>query len=189
MSKIPTEGIRASRSKTSTSKFEDLATTTSEIADGTFTSRFFSFLFTHITAWFANATNGIGDFFAQVGNFGRVNTDELCVGSTCVTEDEFRSLLTGSAAQTSGESAGAADTPSAGSPPEVPAASPAQEGTDTDDAATTTPNVSVLQPTSEDASEPAEPGASEAPEAEAEQELAPANDNNPVEPLPATGTQ
>jgi hypothetical protein len=37
--------------------------------------------------------------------------------------------------------------PSAGSPPEVPAASPAQEGSDTDEAVTTTPNVSELQPT------------------------------------------
>lgn len=83
-------------------------------------------------------------------------------------------MLSASAAQSSEESVGAAGTPSAGSPPEVPAASPAQEGTDTDEAATTTPNVSELQPTSEDASEPAEPGSLEASDPAAELPLEPA---------------
>jgi hypothetical protein len=108
-------------------------------------------------------------------------------GQTCLTRSQLDAMLAGSAAGANNGSA--ADTPSAGSPPEVPAASPAQEGTDTDDAATTTPNVSEPQPTSEDASEPAEQGASEAPEAEAEQELAASNDNSSAEELPATGTE
>jgi hypothetical protein len=72
----------------------------------------------------------------------------------------------------------------------VPAASPAQEDSDTDEAAaTTTPNVSELQPTSEYASEPAEPGALEALEPETELQLELANDNVVSDPLPATSIE
>jgi hypothetical protein len=41
-----------------------------------------------LLAWFADAGNGIGDFFAR-----RVRTQELCVGETCVTESTLRKLL------------------------------------------------------------------------------------------------
>jgi len=46
-------------------KLEDLATTSPQIDEHTFTSRFFSSLFTRITARFADTTNGITDFFAR----------------------------------------------------------------------------------------------------------------------------
>ena len=59
----------------------------------------------------------------------------------------------------------------------MPAASPAQEGSDTDEAATTTPNVSELQPTSEYDSEPAEPGTLEASDPAVELQLEHANAN------------
>ena len=41
-----------------------------------------------VRSW-GHAANGITDFFAKVGNFGRVNTDELCIDDVCVTRDEF----------------------------------------------------------------------------------------------------
>jgi hypothetical protein len=38
--------------------------------------------------WFADATNGITDFFA-----GRVRTNELCIGSTCLNESQIQQIL------------------------------------------------------------------------------------------------
>jgi hypothetical protein len=132
----------------------------------------------NLIAWFADTANGIGDFFARRGHF----REQMCVGDTCVTPDQFAEVF-------GNQTAGAAGTPGAGSPPEAPAATSAQEGSDTDAASTTTPNVSEKQPTSEDTSEPAELGASEAPKLELEPDLAPANDNQVLDPLPATGTE
>ena len=37
-----------------------------------------------LIAWLANATNGITDIFAK-----RIHTDELCVGTVCVTQEQF----------------------------------------------------------------------------------------------------
>jgi hypothetical protein len=71
-----------------------------------FTTRFFSSLFTRLTEWFADATNGIRDFYASIVHSDRVETKELCVGSTCVTEDQFKAMVARSAA---------AGAPSAGS--------------------------------------------------------------------------
>jgi len=66
------------------SKVEDLASLPSSPADS-FGTRFFTSLKTRLTAWFADAANGI--------RFGRVNTEKLCVGTTCLTEDQFKSLV------------------------------------------------------------------------------------------------
>lgn len=41
-----------------------------------------------LVTWFANAANGIGKLFAN-----EVHTNMLCVGDTCVTEEEFLQLL------------------------------------------------------------------------------------------------
>jgi hypothetical protein len=68
-----------------------VATSTSEA--GSFAAQFFAALKTQLAAWFADATNGITEFFAKVGNFHLINTDELCVGSTCLTEAQLQSLL------------------------------------------------------------------------------------------------
>jgi trimeric autotransporter adhesin len=46
-----------------------------------------------LIAWLGNAQNGIGALFAQVGNFGQVNANELCVGSTCVTPAQFQAMV------------------------------------------------------------------------------------------------
>jgi hypothetical protein len=50
-------------------------------------------IFAKLAEWFADAHNGITDFFARVGNFGRVNTHELCIKATCVDEDQLKALL------------------------------------------------------------------------------------------------
>ncbi len=51
-----------------------------------------------LITWFADATNGIGKFFA-----GEIYTDKLCVGETCVTEQELIQLLDRGAEIPSGE--------------------------------------------------------------------------------------
>jgi hypothetical protein len=67
-------------------------------ADTSFTTRFFSSLFVRLTAWLADATNGIHNFYASIVHSDRVETKELCVGSTCVTEDQFKATVARSAA-------------------------------------------------------------------------------------------
>jgi hypothetical protein len=57
-------------------------------ADGS-ASGFFQNIFTGLTQWFASATNGIDEFFA---NSIHAN-NELCVGSTCVTADQFKAMV------------------------------------------------------------------------------------------------
>ena len=68
-------------------RLEELATTTEPAAD-TFAGRFFTSLFARITAWLADAANGIGDFFAA-----RIHTDELCVKDVCVSRDQFLQMV------------------------------------------------------------------------------------------------
>jgi hypothetical protein len=70
----------------------------------TLTSRFFATLFTRITAWFANAANGIGDFFAQ-----RVHTKEICDGATCVTVQQIAAMVASASNSAAGISAPAND--------------------------------------------------------------------------------
>jgi hypothetical protein len=48
---------------------------------------------TGLIAWFADAANGIGDLFAKVIHSDRIETQQLCVGSRCITEDQFNQLL------------------------------------------------------------------------------------------------
>ncbi|OGG58769.1 hypothetical protein A2765_05485 [Candidatus Kaiserbacteria bacterium RIFCSPHIGHO2_01_FULL_56_24] len=69
---------------------EALASTTASSTpqSQSFATSFFSNLFSRLTRWFADAGNGIADFFAK-----RVRTDELCVGATCVDESELQQLL------------------------------------------------------------------------------------------------
>ncbi|MEI8224290.1 MAG: hypothetical protein WCG20_04190, partial [bacterium] len=48
---------------------------------------------TGLVAWFADAANGIGDLFAKVVHSDRIETQQLCVGSRCISEDQFNQLL------------------------------------------------------------------------------------------------
>jgi hypothetical protein len=52
----------------------------------------------NLIGWFADATNGIKDFYASIVHSNRVETQELCVGSTCVTEDQFKTAFQNAAA-------------------------------------------------------------------------------------------
>jgi hypothetical protein len=77
---------------------ESIFTSTTSIATSTpdsFGGYFLSNLFSSITAWLADATNGITDFFAN-----RVRTKEICLsdsnGETCLTRQQLDTLLAGS---------------------------------------------------------------------------------------------
>ena len=94
-------------------KLEDLATTTPEIAEGSFPFRFFAALKDRLLAWFADAANGIEQIVARVFNGERVETQELCVDDVCVTRDEFAEVFgysqsaAAAGATTAGDDAGA----------------------------------------------------------------------------------
>lgn len=62
----------------------------------------------NLIAWLGNATNGITDFFATNGHF----SNELCVGSTCVTESQLKTMLQNSGQQSNPPpSGGGGDSP------------------------------------------------------------------------------
>jgi hypothetical protein len=180
-------------------KLEDLGTSTATTTDATsFTSRFFSSLFTRITAWLADAQNGITDFFAKVGTFGRVNTEELCVDDVCVTRDEFLRMKEAQSAAAGAPGAGNGATDGAPTSGEhavhldVDAPNVTEDG---DDNATTSPQVivppSISAPTTSNptaktpADETPDTQLVEAPPEPAvaapEPELTPANDNPPLD--------
>ena len=73
-------------------------TATSTPESQSFASSFFANLFARIAQWLADAGNGITEIFAQVGNFHKVNADEVCVkksdGNTvCVNGDQISNML------------------------------------------------------------------------------------------------
>jgi len=78
---------------------------------------------TNLTAWLGNAQNGIQNLFAAVGNFGKVNTQELCTTRSdgtqvCITNDQLAGLLSQAAAanpSTSVTSSGAPQASNSGS--------------------------------------------------------------------------
>jgi hypothetical protein len=139
-------------------------------------------------SWFANAANGIGDFFARVGNFGRVNTDELCVGATCVTEDQFKSLLNGGAAAGATTEGGASGAPGGSSALGDQLADDTILPDNDDDPATVA--TSTLDAVSANDTEPVIETAANTLLVEEVPELEPeaSNDNEVPDPLPATGT-
>ena len=106
-----------------------LSTTTSATSTPSAVSPFLQSLFKIVTAWFADATNGIEDFFA-----GTVHTKELCVGDasgeTCLTRTQLDSLLAGAAAGT-------------GLPGQGGVSSPAGGGDSSGSATSTTPIISI----------------------------------------------
>lgn len=139
------------------------AGTTQEIAVGSFPVRFFSSLFARLTQWFADTTNGITKIVTELLAAKRVETQELCVDDICITRDQFAEVFGGSQ-------------PAAADAPEVsgtgaPASGAAESATAAAGDVATTPTLT------------------EQPTPELEQELAPANDNQPPEELPSTGTE
>ncbi len=180
-------------------KLEDLATTTATttLDQSSFTSRFFSSLFARLTQWFANATNGIRDFYASVIHGERVETRELCVGETCVTPDQFKAVF-GSGSQ----SAAAGAPEQGGTEAPVGDASAAGDQAADDETATTTASSTsstsnIVSPSSTEAEGEAavsQSDVADAPEATTggpmpDDTPAPANNSSPVDTLPATATE
>ncbi len=74
-------------------KVESLADATARFVDDTGAQTFAGKFFGRLTTWFGDATNGIGDFFAN-----RIRTKNICVGDdsgaeTCITKSELDRLL------------------------------------------------------------------------------------------------
>jgi hypothetical protein len=90
-----------------------------------------------LVPWLGSATNGIVDLFA--GNIHAQN--KLCVGATCVTEDQFKAMVEGSvlSATTDADSEAAAGTSGSGET-EAPSGSSIVNGEKNMDTASSTPN-------------------------------------------------
>jgi hypothetical protein len=145
---------------------------------------------TNLIAWLGSASNGITDLFAKIGHFNEADVGKLCVGSTCVTEDQFKAMLSASAAA-SVPQVGTNETPSGSSAPVL-------AGTDT---ATTTTS-SVVNPITSAASSTPElsPPANDNPQPQRAEQSShdgnqpassmteAANDNSPIAPMAGTGT-
>ena len=64
-------------------------TATSTPDSQSFAEEFFSNIFTRLTNWFAEATNGIKDLFANTFQA----KEKICVDDQCLTKEDIRSLL------------------------------------------------------------------------------------------------
>ena len=158
------------------------------------TSRFFASLFARLTHWFADATNGITDFFAR-----RVHTQEICTTradgtEVCASGDQLADILsTGAAAgaQHSGAANGAAGGQSAWEENADGTILP-EEVDNHATAATSTLDVPSAANDNEPVEEP--PSSEVAPDVASSVsavEALPkaANDNSISDPLPATATE
>jgi outer membrane biosynthesis protein TonB len=59
----------------------------------TFADSYNASLLDHLKTWLADAGNGITLIAANVFKSQKVETEQLCVGSTCVTEAQLQQLL------------------------------------------------------------------------------------------------
>ncbi len=85
--------------------------------------------------WFADSANGITNIFAK-----KVTTDELCVGTTCVTQQQFLQLIQNS--NNSGSSSSSSSTTTSSSAPVTDSGSSDSTQTPSTDSATVTPPAS-----------------------------------------------
>ena len=156
----------------------------------------------NLVARLGSTANGIDKIFANEiiatnGSFQTVTAEKLCLGSRCMTAEQFNHILdmeaaAGAATAGSGGSAGAAGGSSASSP---------QAGTDSSTSTSATNDVQPArgEPVENPVTPPEPTGEPELPPEGAEDEaLAPteevavpqaANDNSPKVDLPATGTE
>jgi hypothetical protein len=89
----------------------------------------------NLLAWLGDAGNGINKLFAK-----EVHTDTLCVGNTCVTQEQFLAMVAASSAsQSSASLAPAVETPAATSTPEVSEDSSSAEAAPPESEASSTP--------------------------------------------------
>ncbi len=72
-------------------QFEGLASSTAPLVNTTGEKTFVGKFFDRLVLWLGDATNGITKLFAK-----EINTEKLCVGATCVTEDQLKALLNAS---------------------------------------------------------------------------------------------
>jgi hypothetical protein len=103
-------------------------------------------LFARLTQWFADAQNGVSDFFAKIGHFDEVCAKNSDGTETCVDGDQLKSLLesgaAGAATAGSGETAGTSGgSPAGGETPDVTAST-----TPTNDDLPADENISVDEP-------------------------------------------
>ena len=141
----------------------------------------------NLAAWLADAANGITDFFARRGHF----QEQLCVGDTCVTPEQFAEVFGN---QSAGQSAAANASVIEGNS-EAPASATAQEPGSDADAATSstapdpTPSTSNGSSTSQSAANDNEPAASNSEPQDvgeaAVEESEPPPQDEPVEQVPA----
>jgi len=78
---------------------ESLASTTSATSTAEGTQTFVGRFFDRMVAWFADTTNGIGNFFAKSFHA----KDTICVGATCINETELEELLANAGITTSSD--------------------------------------------------------------------------------------
>ena len=74
----------------------DIASSTltlANLSNQTPNERFLSGLVDKLVVWFADTSNGIGTMAADVFKSQSVETQELCIGNTCVTESQLIELL------------------------------------------------------------------------------------------------
>ena len=188
----------------STSATSSSATSTPSIANS-----FFGALFSHLAKWFADAANGITDFFAKRGHFA----EELCVGSTCITEAQLAAVLTATNqtpappsrtespppatsaepsptdTATSTGSTGSTSSPQASSPQAVATSSPptSEPSTSPQPTEASTSSPAVTEPTQPALEQIVNHSPSLAPEEEPVPDAGPPTtpDNSAIEPAPA----
>jgi hypothetical protein len=68
---------------------EFTSATSSTIESGSFMDTFLKKIFAQVSAWFADAGNGIGNIYAQTFHA----SDQICVDDQCLTKDDIRRLL------------------------------------------------------------------------------------------------
>ena len=128
---------------------------------------------------------------AKLVHSDRVETTELCVGSTCVTEEQFNSVFSNQSAAADAPSSGAASGASSGSSAAgEPSADAATTTTSSDSAPITSEAANDNRPIADDEPEAQEPSPEPTSEVIAEPVPIPepANDNPPPTELSATGT-
>ncbi|RJR14395.1 tail fiber domain-containing protein [Candidatus Parcubacteria bacterium] len=161
-----------------------------------FAQAFWSGAFARITAWLADAGNGIADLFveavhAEVVYTRKVQTDELCVGSVCVTEAEFLRMVEQSGGTSSGSEEPSPDQsntpetgePASSTPPESESPPPPSEDSEAEVAPEEVPTQEEPASNSESIAEP-ETGSEQTPAAETTPEPPPAEES-PAEEAPA----
>ena len=79
-------GFTSASSTTATTSTSNAISTSTTI--DSYATRFIHAIFAQISAWFADASNGIGDFFAAT-----VHAHKLCADDICVTRDELAAMV------------------------------------------------------------------------------------------------